>query len=127
MGASRLMHCFGRNGILPDHAHPHFRPVLYNSWEVTTFNVNEAGQKTLADEAARLGVELFVMDDGWFGHRNDAHAGLGDWFVNPQKFPNGLKPLISYVNGLGMDLGLWFEPEVVNPDSDLYRQHPIGR
>jgi len=65
-----------------------------------------------------------VMDDGWFGKRNDDHAGLGDWYVNLQKFPNGLKPLISYVNSLGMDFGLWFEPEMVNPDSDLYRQHP---
>jgi alpha-galactosidase len=67
---------------------------------------------------------LFVMDDGWFGKRNDDHAGLGDWFVNKTKFPNGLKPLISYVNGLGMDFGLWVEPEMVNPDSDLYRAHP---
>jgi alpha-galactosidase len=64
------------------------------------------------------------MDDGWFGQRNDDKAGLGDWTVNPQKFPNGLKPLISYVNGLGMDFGLWVEPEMVNPNSDLYRQHP---
>jgi alpha-galactosidase len=122
--ASRLMHRFERNEILPDHARPHVRPVLYNSWEATEFDVNEAGQKELAEKAARIGVELFVMDDGWFGKRNNDHAGLGDWHVNPQKFPNGLKPLISYVNSLGMDFGLWFEPEMVNPDSDLYRQHP---
>jgi alpha-galactosidase len=122
--ASRLMHRFERDEILPDHVHPRVRPVLYNSWEATTFHVDEAGQKALADKAARLGVELFVMDDGWFGRRNDDHAGLGDWVVNPQKFPNGLKPLISYVNGLGLDFGLWFEPEMVNPDSDLYRAHP---
>ncbi len=64
------------------------------------------------------------MDDGWFGARNNDHAGLGDWFVNPKKFPNGLKPLIHYVNGLGMDFGIWVEPEMVNPDSDLYRKHP---
>lgn len=64
------------------------------------------------------------MDDGWFGRRNDDHAGLGDWYVNPQKFPNGLKGLIDYVNGLGMRFGLWVEPEMVNPDSDLYRAHP---
>ena len=122
--ASRLMHRLERNEILPDHAHPHVRPVLYNSWEATTFDVNEPGQKVLAEKAAKLGVELFVMDDGWFGKRNDDHAGLGDWYVNPQKFPQGLQPLISYVNSLGMDFGLWFEPEMVNPDSDLYRHHP---
>ena len=122
--ASRLLHRFERDEILPDRAHPRVRPVLYNSWEATEFNVSEAGQKALAEKAAKIGVELFVMDDGWFGKRNDDHAGLGDWYVNPQKFPNGLKPLISYVNSLGMDFGLWFEPEMVNPDSDLYRQHP---
>jgi alpha-galactosidase len=122
--ASLLLHRLERNEILPDRAHPHARPVLYNSWEATEFNVNEAGQKALAEKAAKIGVELFVMDDGWFGKRNDDHAGLGDWYVNPQKFPSGLMPLISYVNSLGMDFGLWFEPEMVNPDSDLYRQHP---
>lgn len=122
--ASRLMHRFEREEVLPDRANPRPRPVLYNSWEATEFNVNESGQKALAEKAARIGVELFVMDDGWFGQRNNDRAGLGDWHVNPQKFPNGLKPLISYVNGLGMDFGLWFEPEMVNPDSDLYRSHP---
>jgi alpha-galactosidase len=122
--ASRLMHRFERSEILPDRAHPHVRPVLYNSWEATTFDVNDPGQRALAEKAAKLGVELFVIDDGWFGKRNDDHAGLGDWYVNSQKFPHGLQPLISYVNKLGMDFGLWFEPEMVNPDSDLYRQHP---
>ncbi len=122
--SSRIMHAFERAEILPDHAAPHTRPVLYNSWEATTFDVNEAGQKQLADKAAKIGVELFVMDDGWFGQRNDDHAGLGDWTVNPQKFPNGLKGLIDYVNGLGMKFGLWVEPEMVNPNSDLYRAHP---
>ena len=122
--ASRILHRFLREQILPDHANPHPRPVLYNSWEATTFHVNEAGQVALAEKAARLGVELFVMDDGWFGQRNDDHRGLGDWYVNPQKFPNGLGPLISAVNRLGMKFGLWVEPEMVNPDSDLYRQHP---
>jgi len=123
-GASRLLHRFERNEILPDHAHPHIRPVMYNSWYATLFKVDEAGQKALAEKAAKLGAELFVIDDGWFGQRNNDHAGLGDWYVNPQKFPNGMKPLISYVNSLGMDFGLWFEPEMVNPDSDLYRRHP---
>lgn len=122
--ASRLLHRFEREEILPDRAAPRVRPVLYNSWEATEFNVNEAGQKQLAEKAAKIGAELFVMDDGWFGKRNDDHAGLGDWTVNLQKFPNGLKPLITYVNSLGMDFGLWVEPEMVNPDSDLYRQHP---
>jgi alpha-galactosidase len=123
-GASRLLHRFERNEILPDHADPHLRPVLYNSWEATEFNVNETSQEALAQKAAKLGVELFVMDDGWFGERNNDHAGLGDWYPNLQKFPHGLKPLIHYVNSLGMEFGLWFEPEMVNPDSNLYREHP---
>ena len=103
---------------------PRLRPVLYNSWEATEFRVDEAGQMALAEKAANLGIERFVMDDGWFGQRNNDHAGLGDWYVNPQKFPNGLKPLIDKVHALGMDFGLWVEPEMVNPDSDLYRKHP---
>lgn len=122
--ASRLLHRFQREQILPGSPHPRLRPVLYNSWEATEFNVNEAGQIALAQKAAQLGVERFVVDDGWFGQRNDDHAGLGDWYVNPHKFPHGLKPLIDRVHGLGMDFGLWVEPEMVNPDSDLYRKHP---
>ena len=119
--ASRLMHRLEREHIAPA---GRLRPVLYNSWEATGFHVDEAGQKALAQKAARLGVELFVIDDGWFGARNNDRAGLGDWTVNKQKFPNGLEPLIAEVNRLGMDFGLWVEPEMVNPDSDLYRQHP---
>jgi len=103
---------------------PSLRPVLYNSWEATSFNVNEAGQIRLAELAARLGIETFVMDDGWFGERHHDRAGLGDWTVNPRKFPRGLGPLIERVNDLGMGFGLWVEPEMVNPDSDLYREHP---
>ncbi len=98
--------------------------MIYNSWEATEFNVNEAGQMALAEKAAALGIDRFVMDDGWFGQRKDDHAGLGDWYVNQQKFPHGLKPLIDRVHQLGMDFGLWVEPEMVNPDSDLYRRHP---
>ena len=98
--------------------------MLYNSWEATEFNVNVADQTRLAEIAAKIGVELFVMDDGWFGARNNDRAGLGDWFVNPEKFPGGLDELIGNVNALGMDFGLWVEPEMVNPDSDLYRAHP---
>ena len=121
-GASRLLHHFELESIVPQ---PHrLRPVLYNSWEATGFDVNEAGQEALAEKAASLGVERFVMDDGWFGERKDDHAGLGDWYVNPQKFPQGLKPLIDKVHALGMDFGLWVEPEMVNPDSELYRKHP---
>jgi alpha-galactosidase len=122
--ASRLLHRFTREAILPGGLSAKPRPVLYNSWEATEFNVDEPGQKVLAEKAAKIGVERFVMDDGWFGARNDDHAGLGDWYVNPKKFPNGLQPLIRYVNGLGMDFGIWVEPEMVNPNSDLYRKHP---
>jgi alpha-galactosidase len=121
---SRLLHRFELTHVLPQSPHPRARPVLYNSWEATEFNVSEAGQVKLAEMAARIGVERFVMDDGWFGARNDDHAGLGDWVVNPRKFPHGLQPLIGRVHALGMDFGLWVEPEMVNPDSDLYRQHP---
>ncbi len=123
-GASRLMHRLEIDSLLPHAPGPKLRPVIYNSWEATEFRVDEAGQIELAEKAAGLGVERFVMDDGWFGHRNDDHAGLGDWYVNPQKFPHGLKPLIDKVHSLGMDFGLWVEPEMVNPDSDLYRMHP---
>src|SRR6185437_14948403 len=123
-GASRLMHRLEIDSILPHAPTPKLRPVLYNSWEATEFRVDEAGQIALAEKAASLGVERFVMDDGWFGQRKDDHAGLGDWYVNPQKFPHGLKPLIDRVHALGMDFGLWVEPEMVNPDSDLYRKHP---
>ena len=123
--ASRLFHRFQRDHILPkDGARPPLRKVLYNSWEATEFAVDEAGQASLAEKAARLGVERFVMDDGWFGARNNDRAGLGDWTVNPAKFPNGLGPLITKVKSLGMEFGLWVEPEMVNADSDLYRTHP---
>ncbi len=123
-GASRTLHRFQRTKILPQKPRPRPRPVLYNSWEATEFKVDVAGQVALAEKAASIGVERFVMDDGWFGARNTDKAGLGDWVVNPVKFPNGLKPLIDKVHGLGMDFGLWVEPEMVNPDSDLYRAHP---
>jgi alpha-galactosidase len=123
-GASRLLHHFEIAHILPQAPYPKPRPVIYNSWEATEFNVDEAGQIALAEKAASIGVDRFVMDDGWFGQRKTDHAGLGDWYVNPQKFPHGLKPLIDKVHSLGMDFGLWVEPEMVNPDSDLYRKHP---
>ncbi len=101
-----------------------FRPILYNSWEATYFGITEENQIELAQKAAAIGVELFCVDDGWFGGRRFDVAGLGDWTVSPDVFPNGLEPLISEVNRLGMAFGLWVEPEMVNPDSDLYRAHP---
>jgi len=103
---------------------PELRPVLYNSWEATGFAVSEDGQARLAELAAQIGVECFVVDDGWFAGRNSDRAGLGDWTADPVKFPRGLTPLIERVQGLGMRFGLWVEPEMVNPDSDLYRAHP---
>ena len=123
-GASRLLHRFEIAHILPQAPDPKPRPVIYNSWEATEFNVDEASQIALAEKAASIGVDRFVMDDGWFGQRKNDHAGLGDWYVNQDKFPRGLKPLIDKVHALGMDFGLWVEPEMVNPDSDLYRKHP---
>ncbi len=123
-GASRVIHRFEIANVLPHAPNPKPRPVIYNSWEATEFKVDESGQVALAEKAASIGVERFVMDDGWFGQRKTDHAGLGDWYVNAEKFPNGLKPLIDKVHSLGMDFGLWVEPEMVNPDSDLYRQHP---
>jgi alpha-galactosidase len=120
--ASRNWHDYIRDVVLPHGHTPH--KVLYNSWEATLFNVDEASQAALAEIAANLGVELFVMDDGWFHGRNWDNAGLGDWWPDENKFPNGLHSLIEKVNSLGMDFGLWIEPEMVNPDSELYRTHP---
>lgn len=121
---SRQLNKFAVNHILPKQFNNKPLPVLYNSWEATEFNVSSMGQAKLAKKAADIGVELFVMDDGWFGKRNHDRAGLGDWYVNPIKFPRGLDALIKKVNSLGMDFGIWFEPEMVNPDSDLFRAHP---
>lgn len=120
--ASRKLHDYIRQELLPHGQALH--KVLYNSWEATTFNVDEPSQVELAELAAQMGIELFVMDDGWFQGRKDDTGGLGDWWPDPQKFPNGLTPLIAKVNALGMDFGLWIEPEMVNPNSDLYRNHP---
>jgi alpha-galactosidase len=122
-GASRGWHRYEREWVLPEGSEA-VRPVLYNSWEATAFDVNEQNQMELAEKAAALGVEVFVVDDGWFGARNNDRAGLGDWTVNREKFPRGLNPLIEHINALGMRFGLWIEPEMVNPDSDLYRTHP---
>jgi alpha-galactosidase len=100
------------------------RPVCLNTWESVYFDLADADLMALADAAAAIGVERFVLDDGWFHGRRDDRAGLGDWWVDPQVFPEGLAPLAEHVRARGMEFGLWVEPEMVNPDSDLYRAHP---
>ncbi|MFI6295345.1 alpha-galactosidase [Nonomuraea sp. NPDC050790] len=120
--ASRTWHRHVNQHVRP--AAGELRPLLYNSWEAVGFRVDEDGQKRMAALAARAGAEVFVMDDAWFGGRTSDRAGLGDWWPNPERFPHGLTPLIEEVHRLGMKFGLWVEPEMVNPDSDLYREHP---
>lgn len=100
------------------------RPVHLNTWEAVYFRHDLEELKALANRAASTGVERFILDDGWFRGRNNDKAALGDWFVDNKKYPQGLHPLINHVKNLGMEFGLWFEPEMINPDSDLYRQHP---
>ena len=100
------------------------RPVHYNTWEAVYFDHDVDKLKSLASAAADIGAERFVLDDGWFGSRRNDAAGLGDWQVSKEVYPDGLAPLVEHVNALGMEFGLWFEPEMVNPDSDLYRAHP---
>ncbi|MDM8210611.1 alpha-galactosidase [Mediterraneibacter glycyrrhizinilyticus] len=100
------------------------RPILINNWEATYFDFNEEKILSIARRAKECGVELFVLDDGWFGQRNGEHAGLGDWFVNREKLPDGIAGLSEKIEEMGMMFGLWFEPEMVNMDSDLYREHP---
>lgn len=100
------------------------RPVTLNTWEAVYFDHSLDTLKALADRAARAGIERYVLDDGWFSGRRDDTAGLGDWFVDESVWPNGLTPLIDHVRSLGMEFGLWFEPEMVNPDSKLARNHP---
>jgi alpha-galactosidase len=106
----------------PDRDRP--RPVHYNCWEAIYFDHNLADLAAIADRAAAIGAERFVLDDGWFGRRDDDTSSLGDWVVDRRKWPEGLHPLIAHVHRLGMTFGLWFEPEMVNPDSDLFRAHP---
>ncbi|OWY04436.1 alpha-galactosidase [Thioclava sp. IC9] len=100
------------------------RPVHYNCWEAVYFKHDLAELKSIAERAAALGAERFVLDDGWFGKRDDDTSSLGDWAVDPRKYPDGLTPLVDHVQSLGMEFGLWFEPEMVNRDSDLARAHP---
>ena len=117
---SHSLHRFALDNIMSGG----LRPVLYNSWEATEFHVNSRDQIKLAEKAAELGAELFVLDDGWFGERHSIQNGLGDWYVNEGKFPNGLEELIDAVKAQGMLFGIWVEPEMVNPKAQLYQQHP---
>ena len=123
-GLSHNMHTFVNRNIVPAVWQNRLRPVLYNSWEGCMFDFNQRRLLDLADRAKELGCELFVLDDGWFGERNDDKAGLGDYNVNTKKLPSGMEGLAEKIRAKGMDFGLWFEPESVNPDSDLYRAHP---
>ena len=100
------------------------RPILLNNWEATYFNFNEEKLLGIARTAAQVGVELFVLDDGWFGHRDKDNSSLGDWTTDRRKLPDGLPALAEKIHGLGLQFGLWFEPEMVSPDSDLFRAHP---
>ncbi len=100
------------------------RPVTLNTWEGNYFDHQIDSLKAQARAAATLGIERFVLDDGWFGRRDDDTSSLGDWFVDKRKYPDGLKPLVDHVISLGMEFGIWFEPEMVNPNSDLFRKHP---
>ncbi|WOT05026.1 alpha-galactosidase [Shewanella youngdeokensis] len=126
-GFSGLSHCyhqFIRQQFIRPAVKQKPRPVHYNTWEGIYFNHNVATLKALATQAADIGAERFVLDDGWFKGRRGDFAGLGDWTVDTSIYPQGLQPLIDHVNQAGMEFGLWFEPEMVNPDSDLYRAHP---
>ena len=123
-GLSTCMHRYINEHIIPPYWQYRERPVLYNDWEGCMFSFNETKLLTLAKKAKKLGCELFVLDDGWFGERNSDRAGLGDYTVNREKLPGGLEGLSRRIHALGLDFGLWFEPEAVNPDSDLYRAHP---
>ncbi len=123
-GMSQNMHAFIKKHIVRGEWRDKARPILLNSWEAAYFDINESKLVDLASEGAKLGIELFVMDDGWFGKRNDDNAALGDWDENRDKLPHGVAGLAEKINDLGLDFGIWVEPEMVNVDSDLYRAHP---
>ncbi len=123
-GVTQNFHTFVRSQILSESITLKPRPVHFNTWEALYFDHDNEKLADLVEAAAEIGAERFVLDDGWFkGRRNDA-AGLGDWYVDTRIYPDGLGPLIENVKAAGMEFGLWFEPEMVNPDSDLYRDHP---
>lgn len=120
---SQTFHDFVNNNIVRGKFKNKSRPVLINNWEATYFDFNEEKIVDIAKSAKELGVELMVLDDGWFGKRNLEDCSLGDWYPDRNKLPNGIKGLAEKVNALGMKFGLWFEPEMISPDSDLYRKH----
>lgn len=123
-GMSRSFHDAFRNYLINPRFVRKHRPVVINNWEATYFSFDSEMLKNIAKAVQGTGIDTFVLDDGWFGKRNNDSAGLGDWVVNTDKLHGGLKEIIDYVNSLGMKFGLWFEPEMVNEDSDLYREHP---
>ena len=126
-GLSALSQCFHRyirSNLRDSRSTEKPRPIHFNTWEAMYFDLSLDRLCSLADEAAAVGAERFVLDDGWFKNRRSDSAGLGDWFVDETVFPQGLSPLIDHVQAKGMEFGLWVEPEMVNPDSDLYRAHP---
>lgn len=121
---SRSFHDLFRNHLIRGEYRDKKRPILINNWEATYFDFNTEKLIAIAKKASELGIEMLVMDDGWFGHRNDDNSSLGDWFVNEEKLPGGLKYLVDEINRLGMKFGIWMEPEMISPDSELYREHP---
>ena len=123
-GMSQRMHEFVRECIVRGTWKKKIRPALLNSWEAAYFDINENKLLKLAKAGKDVGIELFVMDDGWFGHRDDDKQSLGDWYVNKKKLPNGLEGICKKINDLGLMFGIWVEPEMVNVNSELYRNHP---
>lgn len=121
---SRTFHDAYRANLIRGEYRDKRRPILINNWEATYFNFDTDKLIEIAKEASKLGIEMFVMDDGWFGHRESDNSSLGDWFVNENKLKGGLKPLVDEINKLGMKFGIWFEPEMISPDSELYKKHP---
>lgn len=121
---TRNLHDFYRCHMIRSRYLHKKRPVLINNWEATYFDFDTDKLLAIAKSAAEHGIEMLVMDDGWFGHRNDDATSLGDWFVNENKIKGGLKHLVDEVNKLGMKFGIWMEPEMISPDSELYRKHP---
>ena len=121
---TRTFHDLYRNHLIRGKFKDKKRPILINNWEATYFDFNTEKLLKIAKEASALGIEMLVMDDGWFGKRNSDNSSLGDWVVNTEKIQGGLKNLVDEVNKLGMEFGIWFEPEMISPDSELYREHP---
>ncbi|MDU1475584.1 MAG: alpha-galactosidase [Clostridium perfringens] len=123
-GMSQIYHNLYRKRLCRGNYRDKIRPILINNWEATYFDFNEVKIKEIAEEASKLGMELFVLDDGWFGNRNDDKSSLGDWFVNEDKLKGGLSKLAKDINNMGLKFGLWFEPEMISPISKLYEKHP---